>query len=351
MVRIKGNIAIVNITGEITLSNAGEYAAQLYGLNFMEDITSITLIINTIGGSVVGGFDIINAIKTCEKPVKAIIGGIVASIGAVIALSCDKIESYDYGLLMIHNPSGGNGGLDKVKDSLMKLMSKYFKDEDMSKMMDKETWFDAKEMKKMKIIDKIISTKTKIKIDNSMKMVDIVNLYNNKNIDNNMAEETVEPVETETVEEIVEDTVETVETVETEEPKKVEDPKNEVREIKSETLDIANAFIEIKAKYETLLVENETVKNELKAFKTEEEKDAKMEVLKLSNISEDSFKNWLDLDLDTIKNLVKTIVKETPKIINGEKKEGVEGLSNLSPEAREQLFYSDPELFAKMWGK
>ena len=63
----------------------------------------IRLLINTHGGSVIEGFAIANTIKFSGKNVESFITGAAFSIGAVIAVSANKVIAPLNSLLLIHN--------------------------------------------------------------------------------------------------------------------------------------------------------------------------------------------------------------------------------------------------------
>jgi ATP-dependent protease ClpP protease subunit len=66
--------------------------------------------INTPGGVVDSGIMMVNAIKASKAHVNAILTGLVASAGTIVAMSCDSISVEDHLSFMIHNYSGGMQG-------------------------------------------------------------------------------------------------------------------------------------------------------------------------------------------------------------------------------------------------
>lgn len=120
------------------------------------DIDSITLRINSPGGSVFEGNAIYNILRAHAAPVHTVIDGVAASIASVIALAGDTIEMPENAMFMIHNPINcicGNAAdmrkmaddLEKIKDSILNVYeSRSGLDRaKLSKMMDDETWMTA----------------------------------------------------------------------------------------------------------------------------------------------------------------------------------------------------------------
>lgn len=121
-------------------------------------IDSITVRINSPGGSVFQGVSIFNLLRTQGVPVNVMVDGVAASAASVVAMAGDKITMADNALLMIHNAwmeaAGDANELRKVAETLDKvsgtLVETYAKRtcqaaEDVQAMMDAETWMDAKE--------------------------------------------------------------------------------------------------------------------------------------------------------------------------------------------------------------
>jgi len=74
------------------------------------DVDSITLRINSPGGSVVDGIAIHNALKRHKATIHVEIDGLAASIASLIAMAGDTISMASNALLMIHAPWGGAWG-------------------------------------------------------------------------------------------------------------------------------------------------------------------------------------------------------------------------------------------------
>ncbi len=130
--------------------------------------SQIDLHINSPGGEVFDGITIYNLIKQHPANVTAHIDGLAASIASVIALAGDTVIMAENALFMIHNPWGFAMGdatemrktadlLDKIGGSLVTAYaSKSGKpDDEISALMDSETWMTAQEAKDAGFIDEI----------------------------------------------------------------------------------------------------------------------------------------------------------------------------------------------------
>lgn len=116
------------------------------------DKKRIKVFINSVGGSVMEGMSIYNAILRSECKVDTYCTGVAASIAAVIFQAGKRRYIADYGRLMIHNPGGADAGSDEynaMKTALVTMMqtrnSKNATDENISQMMNRTTWMKAQE--------------------------------------------------------------------------------------------------------------------------------------------------------------------------------------------------------------
>lgn len=127
--------------------NGSEFARELLYLDSLGK-KSIQIRINSVGGSVMDGMSIYNAILKTNAKVDTVNVGIAASIAAVIFQAGRKRVMSDYALLMIHNPMGGDKKVLKLmKESLITMLTRKSKKNEMeiSKLMDATTWFTATE--------------------------------------------------------------------------------------------------------------------------------------------------------------------------------------------------------------
>lgn len=111
------------------------------------------------GGNVAAGIAIFNMLKSHNAEVTVYIDSWAASIASVIAFAGNKIVMPENTFLMIHNPTGGCFGdaeylrsvadwLDKLRNMIAETYAGFAKTasvDEIKEMMDKETWFTAKE--------------------------------------------------------------------------------------------------------------------------------------------------------------------------------------------------------------
>jgi ATP-dependent Clp endopeptidase proteolytic subunit ClpP len=118
----------------------------------------VHLRINSVGGSVVEGAAIYNALRRHKGGLVVHIDALAASMASVIAMAGDETLIADNALVMIHNPWGMTMGdadelrkeadiLDKLKNTLVNAYVRKtgMEAEQIAQMMDDETWLDATE--------------------------------------------------------------------------------------------------------------------------------------------------------------------------------------------------------------
>ena len=157
----------VDENGNITYGISGSsFANELQWLQ--TQCKSISVRINSVGGSVLDGYSIVSAMLSCKVPCNTYIDGLAASISGVIALAGKKCYMMDYGTLMLHNPSGGNDKAvtDLVKQTLVTLISNRCSKtpEEISTMMDQETWLTSAEALNSGFVDEVVTSGKKIRM-------------------------------------------------------------------------------------------------------------------------------------------------------------------------------------------
>ncbi len=105
----------IRITGEIFDTEETVKAIQ----SATEDID---LYINSPGGDVFAGLNVVNAIQKAKVQVTAHVEVMAASIAGVIALACDKIEIDKNSLVMLHNCWTVSSGNKKALEQDIKAM-------------------------------------------------------------------------------------------------------------------------------------------------------------------------------------------------------------------------------------
>lgn len=127
--------------------------------------------ISSRGGDVRTGFNLYSQIQAFQAKKKtAYIEGIAASIATVIAMAADEVVMNDVGLLMIHNASAGVYGnandlrktaedLDVItgaaKNAYLAHAGGKISEEELTRMMDAETWLTAEQCLKYGLCDRI----------------------------------------------------------------------------------------------------------------------------------------------------------------------------------------------------
>lgn len=122
----------------------------------------IQIWINSIGGVVIDGFNIISAILKSKTPVDTYNVGMAVSIAGVIFMCGRNRIPMDYSLFMAHSPNGGNDDevLKLMQGSLATVLSAKcdLTVDQMSDLMTKTTWLDANEMLQLGLATEIETT-------------------------------------------------------------------------------------------------------------------------------------------------------------------------------------------------
>ena len=128
----------------------------------------IHLRINSVGGSVIEGAAIYNALRRHKGGLTVHVDGLAASMASVIAMAGEEVYIADNAMLMIHNPWSMTMGdaddlrkeadvLDKLKNTLVNAYARKtgMKPSDIAAMMDEETWLNATQSVAMGFADEI----------------------------------------------------------------------------------------------------------------------------------------------------------------------------------------------------
>ena len=129
----------------------------------------ITVWINSPGGDVFAAAQIYNMLMDYPYDVTVKIDGLAASAASVIAMAGTTVEMSPVAMMMIHNPATIAIGdseemkkavkmLDEVKESIMnayEIKTGLARDK-ISKLMDAESWFNAKKAMELGFADKIL---------------------------------------------------------------------------------------------------------------------------------------------------------------------------------------------------
>ena len=170
--------AELRIEGDITMED--DFWSSLFGIEtttpkgFREQLAehkgkNITVWINSYGGDVFAASQIYTALKEHKGKVTVKVDGVAISAASVVAMSGDEIFMSPTSIMMVHNPWGGFRGeakdmrhaaevLDEVKETIVnayQLKTGKTRD-DISKMMDEETWMSPKKAISEGFIDGIL---------------------------------------------------------------------------------------------------------------------------------------------------------------------------------------------------
>ena len=138
-------------------------------LKALGDITTLNVHINSGGGDVFAGIAIYNILKNHQATVNVHIDGLAASIASIIAMAGVTINMPTGSMMMIHNPAGYAGysescdlrkladALDTIKDSLIGIYTERCDKtaDEISALMDDETWLTAEMAKEYGLADEI----------------------------------------------------------------------------------------------------------------------------------------------------------------------------------------------------
>ena len=128
----------------------------------------VHLRINSVGGSVIEGAAIYNALRRHKGGLTVHVDGLAASMASVIAMAGEEVLMADNAMLMVHNPWSMSIGdaddlrkeadvLDKLKATLVNAYVRKTGRErgEIEAMMDDETWLDSTEAVAMGFADSI----------------------------------------------------------------------------------------------------------------------------------------------------------------------------------------------------
>ena len=129
----------------------------------------LTVWLNSPGGDVFAASQIYTMLRNHKGKVTVKIDGIAASAASVVAMAGDETLIAPTGMLMIHNPSTVAFGnkeamqkaielLDEVKESIINAYEEKsgLSRSKIARMMDEETWLNAKKAKEMGFVDGIL---------------------------------------------------------------------------------------------------------------------------------------------------------------------------------------------------
>lgn len=164
----KGELKIYGEIFRWSKNSAEEFIARLNALD-NRGFDVINIHVHCMGGEVLEGNAIFNAIKNCKTPVDIYVDGVAASMMTIIMLAARNIYMSQNAFLMIHAPSGCVYGTakDMAKSAkLLKQMEANFKrvfaaktgktEMEIAQWMDGDNWFSADEAIAEKLINGIV---------------------------------------------------------------------------------------------------------------------------------------------------------------------------------------------------
>lgn len=154
------------IKGDITSWNGSIYDFNSKMRNVKDD-EDIELEINSYGGDVFAGIDIMNTLRGHKGNVTITITGIAASAASIIAMGANKIKMYANTQLMVHNAwtmVAGNAkqlrkvadDLDSIGESVLASYTHRVDAKTVKKLLDEETYLSAAKAKELGFIDEIV---------------------------------------------------------------------------------------------------------------------------------------------------------------------------------------------------
>ena len=161
------------LSGEISDETwfGDEVTPKLFKDELMAGSGDITLWINSPGGDVFAAAQIYNMLMDYPGRVTVKIDGLAASAASVIAMAGSQVEMSPVAMLMIHNPItvaiGDSKEMQKAIDMLAEVKESIVNAYEIktglsrnkiSRLMDAESWFNAKKAVEMGFADSILYT-------------------------------------------------------------------------------------------------------------------------------------------------------------------------------------------------
>jgi len=163
---------ILFLSGEVVGDNMDTLVAQLLFLDSVNH-DPINLYINSQGGEVYSGLELISVMRFIKSPVYTTVLGLAASMGAVIASSGEKghRNALPYSRFMIHQPSSGIGystfkdqaihlkEMESLKQDLYKSLAENSGQsiDQIEALCDRDKWMKAEEAISMGFLDSVIA--------------------------------------------------------------------------------------------------------------------------------------------------------------------------------------------------
>jgi len=140
----------------------GEFENFMAVLRLLKKGDKLDFEINSPGGRVCTGIQLVNHIRSCPALTRGIASGMVASMAPFLWLSCDEVELQPHALIMFHPAQslsmGSLSNMKKYSSAIVEQLSNMFRDicpgylteKEVVEMAnaDKEFWITTKQAKK-----------------------------------------------------------------------------------------------------------------------------------------------------------------------------------------------------------
>ena len=163
------------IRGTIGFDVSGIAIAEEIDRLNTEGATRITERINSAGGDVIDGFNIVAANLRSKAIIETINEGVAASMAAVILATGDERRAFDFSTALIHDPMISGTTLEQVEDeqkrnNLIKIKNGLVKilkdatgqpDNVINELMSRETVMSSSEQRKFGLVNSVIKSRIK----------------------------------------------------------------------------------------------------------------------------------------------------------------------------------------------
>lgn len=162
------DIYVYGSIGDNYWSEGGVSAARFVDMLRDADGDDVCIHINSCGGNVFDAHAMSESIRQYSGRVTASIEGLAASSASFFALTADEVVMNASALMMVHNPWGYQQGtaeemracadsLDKVRTTIVRAYASKTgaPEDDISTLMDDETWMDAYEALDRGFVDRL----------------------------------------------------------------------------------------------------------------------------------------------------------------------------------------------------
>lgn len=166
------------LTSPVEQFTVNELVNNLRQMEKTNNVDPIYLLIDSPGGSVLDGAQLISQMEAMKAPVHTVCLKICASMAALIHQYGKKRYALDRSVLMFHPASGGAQGQVDNMISRLKTIKRYvnkfnayiinrsgINEEEFNKMMSYELWLDAEDAKTTNFVDNIVSIDLPLKDD------------------------------------------------------------------------------------------------------------------------------------------------------------------------------------------